>query len=143
MLLHINGKYTITKLKSSLFSKSVVLNRPLLSISSSRSRYEADISVSVVSFISSSIETRKYQTNFMISLYWCDLYCISISVAFFLRLYRQTRFPNCACPYKIYDIYNVLTFLLAFLIHFGTYGQYTGKLVLGNFFTIWESPSQA
>jgi hypothetical protein len=42
MLLHINGKYTITKLKSSLFSKSVVLNRPSLSISSSRSRYEAD-----------------------------------------------------------------------------------------------------
>ena len=79
-----------------------------------------------------AIETRKYKTNFMISLYWCDLYCISISVTglffkrpeytfdvylrhFFLQIYRQTRFSNCL--YNIYDIYNVLTFLLAFLTH--------------------------
>ena len=58
-----------------------------------------------------AIQTRKYQTNFMISLYWCDLYCISISVTglffkrpeytfdvylphFFLQSYRQTRFLN-------------------------------------------------
>ena len=59
----------------------------------------------------------------------------------FLRLYRQTRIPNFACPYKICDIYNVLTFWLAFLTHFGTYGQQRGKLALGNFFTICESPS--
>jgi hypothetical protein len=34
-----------------------------------------------------AIQTRKYQTNFMISLYWCDLYCISINVTglFFKR----------------------------------------------------------
>ena len=38
-----------------------------------------------------------------------------IYAIFFLQLYRQTRFPNCL--YKIYDIYNVLTFLLAFLTH--------------------------
>jgi hypothetical protein len=84
-----------------------------------------------------AIETRKYQTNFMISLYWCDLYCISISVTglFFKRpeytfdvylrhfftIIPPDPFPN--CPYKIYDIYNVLTFFLAFLTHFGTYRQ--------------------
>jgi hypothetical protein len=54
MLLHMNGKFTMGKLKSSLLSLSFVFNRPSLSISRCRSRYEADLSVSVVSFISSS-----------------------------------------------------------------------------------------
>ena len=44
MLLHINGKFTI-----------VVLNRPSFSIVMCRSRYEADLFVSVVYFISSSM----------------------------------------------------------------------------------------
>jgi hypothetical protein len=50
VLLHINGKFTMGKLKSFSFS---------LLISSIRPRYEADLAVSVVSFISSSI-------------WWCD-----------------------------------------------------------------------
>ena len=78
-------------------------------------------------------------SSFVSQLFASYLYCIvfqSVSLgyfsrglnthsmfiyAIFLQLYRQIRFPN--CPYKIYDIYNVLTFLLAFLTHFGTYGQ--------------------
>jgi hypothetical protein len=55
LLLHINGKFTMEKLKSSLLSYSFILNHPSLSISRCRSRYEADLSVSVVSFISSSM----------------------------------------------------------------------------------------
>ena len=55
MLLHINGMFTMGKLKSSLYSQSFVLNRPSLSNSKCRSRYEADLSVYVVSFISSSM----------------------------------------------------------------------------------------
>jgi hypothetical protein len=86
-----------------------------------------------------AIETRKYQTNSMISLYWwiCIVFqSVSLGYflrglnthsmliyAIFLRLYRPNRFPNFACPYKICDIYNILTYLLAFLTHFGTYGQ--------------------
>ena len=42
MLLHINGKFTMGKLKSSLYLKSFVLYRPSLSISRCRSRYEAE-----------------------------------------------------------------------------------------------------
>jgi hypothetical protein len=52
MLLHMNGKFTMGKFKSSLLSLSFVLNRPSLSISRCRPMYEADVSVSVVSFIS-------------------------------------------------------------------------------------------
>jgi len=55
MLLHINGKFTMGKFKSSLLSLSFVLNCPPLSSSWCRSRYEIYLSVSVVSFISSSI----------------------------------------------------------------------------------------
>ena len=55
MLLHINGKFTMGKLKSSLLSQSFVLNRPSMSISMYRIRYEADLYVSVESFISSSM----------------------------------------------------------------------------------------
>ena len=55
MLLHINRKFTMGKLKSSLLLQSFVLNRPSLSISRCRSRYEADLSVYVVFFISSSM----------------------------------------------------------------------------------------
>jgi hypothetical protein len=44
MLLLINGKFTMRKLKSSLWSKYFVLNRPSLSISRGRSRYEVDLS---------------------------------------------------------------------------------------------------
>ena len=51
MLLHINGKFTMGKLKLSLCR-----NRPsLLSNWSCMSRYEADLSVSLLSFISCSI----------------------------------------------------------------------------------------
>jgi hypothetical protein len=50
-----NSATPMRKLKSSLLSESFVLNRPSLSISRCRSRYEADLSVSVVSFISSSM----------------------------------------------------------------------------------------
>jgi len=52
MLLRINGKLNKGKLKS---SRSNVLNRPPLSISRFRSKYVADIAVSVASFISSSM----------------------------------------------------------------------------------------
>ena len=45
------GKFTTGKLKSSLLSKSFVLNRPSLSISRCMSMYDADLSVSVVFFI--------------------------------------------------------------------------------------------
>ena len=55
ILLHINGKFTMRKLKSSLLSSNFVLNRPSLSISRCRSRYETDLSVTVVFFISSSM----------------------------------------------------------------------------------------
>ena len=51
MLIHIDGKFTTEKVKSSVF----VLNRRLLSISMCGSRCEADQSVSEISFISSSI----------------------------------------------------------------------------------------
>ena len=55
MLLGINGKLTMGKSKSSLLL-SFVLNTPFLSISGCKSRYEVDLSVSVISLISSSIE---------------------------------------------------------------------------------------
>ena len=47
MLLLRNGKFTIGKLKSSLLSYSFVFNGPSLSISRCKSRYEADLTVSV------------------------------------------------------------------------------------------------
>jgi hypothetical protein len=53
--IYINGKFTMRKLKSSLLSYTVVLNRSSLSISKCMSRNETDITVSVVSFISSSM----------------------------------------------------------------------------------------
>ena len=44
MLLHINGKFTMGKLKLSLLSfLSFGLNRPSLSISRCRSKFEADV----------------------------------------------------------------------------------------------------
>jgi hypothetical protein len=46
-------------MKSSLLSQVVVLNRYSLSISSCKSKYEADLAVSVVSFISSSMRSTK------------------------------------------------------------------------------------
>ena len=52
MLLHINGNFTMGKLKSSLLSYRLVLNRLSLSTSRCRSRFAADLAVSVVSFIS-------------------------------------------------------------------------------------------
>jgi hypothetical protein len=55
MLLHIYGKFTMGKLKLSLLSESFVLIRHPLSMSRCRSRYEGDLSVFVVSFISSSM----------------------------------------------------------------------------------------
>jgi len=55
MLLQINGKFTMGKLKSSPLLSSYVLNRPSLSISGCMSRYEADLYVYMVTFISSSM----------------------------------------------------------------------------------------
>jgi hypothetical protein len=55
MVLRIQGKFTMGKLKSSLVSYSLVLNRSSLSISRRRLRYEADLYVFVVSFISRSM----------------------------------------------------------------------------------------
>jgi hypothetical protein len=51
MLLHKKGKLKIAKLKSSRLSYRKVVSLPLESISSKISRYEADLSDSVVSFI--------------------------------------------------------------------------------------------
>jgi hypothetical protein len=56
MLLHRKGKLTIAKLKSLRLSYSEVISLPLESILSKISRYEADLSDSVVSFISSSLD---------------------------------------------------------------------------------------
>jgi hypothetical protein len=54
MLLHRKGKVTIAKSKSSCLSYSEVVSMTLESILSKISRYEPDLSDSVVSFISSS-----------------------------------------------------------------------------------------
>jgi hypothetical protein len=54
ILLHRKGKLTIAKSKYSRLSYSVVVNLPLESILSKILRYEADLSDSMVSFISSS-----------------------------------------------------------------------------------------
>ena len=51
---HRKGKLTIVKSKSSRLSYSEVVSLPLESILSKISRYNADLSDSVVSFISSS-----------------------------------------------------------------------------------------
>ena len=52
MLLHINGKFTMGKLKSSLVVK--FRSQPVLTVKSRfRSRYEAEQAISVDSFISS------------------------------------------------------------------------------------------
>ena len=55
MLLHINGMFTMGKLKSSRLSYSFILNRPSRSISRYRLWYKADLTASVISFISSSM----------------------------------------------------------------------------------------
>ena len=55
MLLLINRKFKFGKLKSSHLSLSFVLNRHSTSILKCRSKQEADLAVSVVSFISSSV----------------------------------------------------------------------------------------
>ena len=51
MLLHRKGKLTVAKSKSSRLSHSEVVSLSLESILSKISRYEADLSDSVVSFI--------------------------------------------------------------------------------------------
>ena len=55
MLLYKNGKFTIEKLKSSLLSYRFVINRPSLSTSMCRSRYEVDLSVYLIFYILSSM----------------------------------------------------------------------------------------
>ena len=63
MLLRRKGKLTIAKLKSSRFSYNVVVSLSFESKLSKISRFEADMSDSVMSFISSSsgyIEWTKY-----------------------------------------------------------------------------------
>jgi hypothetical protein len=62
MLLHRKGKLTIAKSKSSRLSYSVVVRLPLKSILSKISRYEADLSDSVVSVISSLSFTKRLKT---------------------------------------------------------------------------------
>jgi hypothetical protein len=47
MLLYINGKFTMGKLKSYLLSECFVLHQPSLSIGGCRSRYEVDLVVYV------------------------------------------------------------------------------------------------
>ena len=47
MLLHMNGKFTIGKLKLALLSYRFVLNQTSLSIAMCRSMYEADLTVFV------------------------------------------------------------------------------------------------
>jgi hypothetical protein len=54
IVLHKKGKLTIAKSKSSRLSYSEIVSLPLQSMLSKISRYEADLSDSVVSFISSS-----------------------------------------------------------------------------------------
>jgi hypothetical protein len=54
MLLHRKGNLTVAKSKSSRLSYSEVVSLPLASIFSKISRYDADLSDSVESFISSS-----------------------------------------------------------------------------------------
>jgi hypothetical protein len=54
MLLHRKGKLTIAKSKASRLSYSEVVSLPLESVLSKISRYDADLSDSVVSFILSS-----------------------------------------------------------------------------------------
>jgi hypothetical protein len=51
MLLHINGKFTMGKLKSSLMSYSFVLDLLSLSMLRCRSRHKVELSVFVISFI--------------------------------------------------------------------------------------------
>jgi hypothetical protein len=54
ILLHINRKFTMEILQSSLLSHSFALNRRSTSISRCKIRHEADLAVSVASFKSSS-----------------------------------------------------------------------------------------
>jgi hypothetical protein len=63
MLLHRKGKLTIAKSKSSRLSYIEVVSLPLESIFSKIYRYEAELSDSVVSFISSSSGTPQNLTN--------------------------------------------------------------------------------
>jgi hypothetical protein len=56
ILLHGKGKLTIATLKSSRLSYNILGSQPLDSVLSKISRYEAGMSDSVVSFISSSLE---------------------------------------------------------------------------------------
>jgi hypothetical protein len=59
MLLRINEKFTIGKLESSVLSSYFVLKRPSLSINRRRTwRYESDLTVPVVLFISNSIKRK-------------------------------------------------------------------------------------
>jgi hypothetical protein len=69
MLLHRKGKLTIAKSKSSRLSYSEVVSLPLESIFSKISSYEADLSVSVVSFISNS---SGYQVNIIVKIMVVD-----------------------------------------------------------------------
>ena len=62
VLLHINVKFTVENLKSSLVLSSIVLIRHSMSISRCWSRYEADISVSVVQY-RSEFDRTNYDIN--------------------------------------------------------------------------------
>ena len=60
VLLKMKGKLTIRNERSSLLSYNLFNSFPLPSISKRRSRYEADYTLSVVSFISSSLRCIKF-----------------------------------------------------------------------------------
>jgi len=73
MFLHINGKFIIEKFKWSPLSYSFVLSWLSLSISRCRSRYEADLAVSVVSFIWSSMGNMRSIKSARRVILWQDI----------------------------------------------------------------------
>jgi hypothetical protein len=65
----------------------------------------------------------------MISILFCIVFQ---SASPFFTIIRQTRFPNCACPYKIYDIYPAYGIYISQLIRYSrTCGSYQDFLDRG------------
>jgi hypothetical protein len=75
MLLHINGNFTMRKMKSSLLSRSFVINRSW-SISRCRSRYGAYLAVSVllIVHIYISLEHNQYITPIVSRIMYSKIY---------------------------------------------------------------------
>ena len=74
MLLHIDGKFTMENLMSSLLSWSFVLNKSSLSSNMCTSRYEADLAVYMVSVISSPSKWNRWDQHGII--HWKVIICI-------------------------------------------------------------------